>query len=261
MSLTFPKDVYPTDGVQFEFEITFPFSDPSDVFAFLIHESSGAYRRLIPNLDYTISGTTLRTRVDDFRDPWPAGYTLTILRRTRITQPSSQAMTPLVLRHRIDQLTQIMQQLREQADRTLHIGTAYPPMNLTSKLYTIEFRDAVGAAHGAITRGVYDPAFSDAVSGAGGIVVGGSMREPVVLYADWPPDEVVGAGAMINSGTLDLPPDPVVHYTSWPPDAVEGAGCTINSGTMIAPVVTYANWPPDEVASAGCTINSGTMTT
>lgn len=260
MSLTFPKDVYPTDGVQFEFEITFPFSDPSDVFAFLIHESSGAYRRLIPNLDYTISGTTLRTRVDDFRDPWPAGYMLTILRRTRITQPSSQAMTPLVLRHRIDQLTQIMQQLREQADRTLHIGTAYPPLNLTSKVYALEFRDAVGAAGGMIIRSVYDPIlpFSDAVGGAGGIVVGGSMREPAVLYADWPPDEVVGAGATINSGSMR---DPLVLYTNWPPDAVESAGATINSGTMIAPVVAYENWPPDAVASAGCTIISGTMTT
>lgn len=257
MSLTFPKDVYPTDGVQFEFEITFPFSDPSDVFAFLIHESSGAYRRLIPNLDYTISGTTLRTRVDDFRDPWPAGYTLTILRRTRITQPSSQAMTPLVLRHRIDQLTQIMQQLREQADRTLHIGTAYPPMNLTSKVYVLLTKDDAGVALPEAREANFFNEWLDSMIVELPTMLTGQLRTPLIQYEDWPADEVVVSLPEMLTGQLRAP---IIRYEDWPADEVTVSLPTMLTGSLIAPLIWYENWPADEVTVNLPTMLTGTLT-
>jgi hypothetical protein len=167
-------------------------------------DATGVTRRLIRNLDYTIVNTDVLTCIDDFRSAWPAGYTLTILRRTELFQPSSQAQTPFVFVNRLNQLTEIFQQIGEQLDRTLHVGTNFPPLNLTSKMYAIEAFDSAVGAHGSINKMVYDPLFYDVVGGAGGFVLGGTMREPVVAYSNWPADSATGYMGSINSGSMTL---------------------------------------------------------
>jgi hypothetical protein len=134
------KDIYACDGIAFEFAITFPVDRVADVYAFTTRDSDGAVTELIPDQDYVIdtSTWTLVTRVDDNSDPIPAGQTLTITRQTPILQPSGRSsMSARVFRTRTESLTRIFQELREQLDRTLHIGQDYPPYFRNTDVYLI----------------------------------------------------------------------------------------------------------------------------
>lgn len=267
MSLTIPKDVYECDGTESEFPITFPFGTQADVFAFLIHEESGAYRRLVRDQDYTVetadNGTSfVRTRVDDFRDPWPVGYTLTILRRRQYRQASSQAMTPVVFRHRLEHLTQLCQQLREQLDRTLHVGTRYPDLDLTSKVYAGEF-DSGGAT---LTMAPYFGTFMPVVTGSHGTMgtltmLGGTIIAPVLYYLDWPVEEAeMGTMELLEGSLVDGDPPPnIITYEDWPIEEAEMLGLEMLDGTIIAPVVHYDDWPIEEAEVVSLILTGGSL--
>lgn len=258
MSIEGVKEVYPCDGVQTEFAITFPFASDREVSAFISNRVTGERRRLVRNLDYTIRGTTLVLRHDDFREPWSADWDLCIMSRARIEQGSSQAMSPATFAKRVNQLTQMLRQIHEQTLRTLHIGQKYPSMNLVSKLYPYQFEDSATGIGGGIDAGRFPPhhPFASASAGIGGFIVGGTMREPVIEYPNWPPDVCIGIGGELTGGTLRAP---VVTYSDWPADAVIGVGGELTAGTMIAPVVAYTEWPADEVIGIGGELTAGTL--
>lgn len=143
MSILNTRDVFACNGADFEFTLTFAFEKSADVLVLLSEDAADNEKPLIRNLDYTIEGTTLRTRVDDFRAPYPAGWTLVAMRRSDFEQPSSQQMTPDVFRARAAHLTRMFQEINEQVARTLISGTHYPALNLTSELYILSSSDVL----------------------------------------------------------------------------------------------------------------------
>jgi len=133
------KQVYLADGVTFEFPIPFEFDRVADVSAF-VTRADGSERELIQNQDYVVDTVTamLVTRVDDNSDPLAAGITLTIARATPMVQPSGRsAMSAKVFRTRLESLTRVFQELREQAQRTLQIGQDYPALFRNTAVYTL----------------------------------------------------------------------------------------------------------------------------
>lgn len=258
MSIAGVKDVYACDGVTDEFAITFPFAKSTDVHAFVESTTTGERIALVRNLDYTIRGTTLVLRNDDFREPWSADYQLCIIRRTRIEQPSSQAMSPETFAKRVDELTRMYQQLQEQLRRTLHTGINYPPLNLTSAPYSYIYQDSLNAYGAGVNNSLFELTPTDSISPHALTILSGTMILPIVTYEDWPVDEVHPNGMTLLSGTMFLP---IVTYSDWPPDEVHPNGMTLLSGNMIAPVITYVDWPADELHPNSIALLSGTMTT
>lgn len=257
MSIEGAKEVYPCDGVQTEFAITFPFASDREVSAFISNHVTGERRRLVRNLDYTIRGTTLVLRHDDFRDPWSADWDLCIMSRARIEQGSSQAMAPATFAKRANQLTQMLRQIREQTLRTLHIGATYPPLNLTSAPYAYIMFDSVGSAGAMVTGGMWPPSFENEVRGTDIRMLDGVMNLPIITYEDWPADEVGSTGIEVLSGTMV---EPILTYSDWPADEVESTVIEVLSGVMFDPIVLYAQWPADEVEATDIKVVSGEMT-
>jgi hypothetical protein len=132
-----PKVVYDGDDSTFEFPVTFAVDRKRDVFVEL-ELANGAPGIMIPDQDYVVreetDGTlTVVTRVDDDSDPIATGVKIVIRRVMPFKQPTNRAViSPIVFRNRLDSLTREFQQLREQLDRTLHVGQPYPPYALRS---------------------------------------------------------------------------------------------------------------------------------
>jgi hypothetical protein len=123
---------------------------------------------------------------------------------------------------------------------------------LTTPPYPYETQDDMTASLSEIGAkwGVHN---FDTMSALGG-VTGGSLRDPLVTYDNWPPDEIVTLGALL-SGSLR---DPLRVYEDWPPDETTASG-TLTGGSLRAALVTYDNWPPDEMTTTGG-ITGGTLT-
>lgn len=242
-----PKDVYACDGVTFEFPVTFAVDKPTDVVVFLTTEATGATRRMVRNQDYVVREEdgvlTVVTRVDEYRDPWPAGVTLTILRRMSFTQPSGRAgMSPRVFLNRVESLTRIFQQLREKLDRTLHVGQPYPPFYGVSRPYPIyafdEARVTEAADNGMLFSLLSDEA---AVSSA---ATGGTFALNLLEYEEWPAEEVEIVGSDADGGVLQLA---LLSYEDGEPDEAEITASDVTGGELFEALLTYDNYPAEEV--------------
>ena len=252
-SIYTPKDIYDCDGVTFEFPVTFPVDRDTDIFAFLITVATGVPRRMVRNQDYKIvtdsdGNRTLVTRVDEHRDPWPAGVRLTIMRRMQFTQPSGKStMNAKVFSNRIDSLTRMFQQLREKLDRTLHIGLAYPFYGKTSKPYALLIQDAltVGSqprSRLGLFRMIDDTLYVFAVP------TGGTMDVQKVTYDNWPAEAIDIVAAIPVDGELRVA---LLSYTDGEPDELDIVSSIPVDGTLRVAIVSYGNWPlePIEVVS------------
>lgn len=256
MSIEGVKDVYPCDGSRTEFEITFPFASTREVTAFLSNKVTGERRRLIRNLDYTIRGTTLVLRNDDFREPWSADYDLCILSRARIEQGSSQAMSPDVFAKRVTQLTQMFSQIREQTLRTLHIGIQYPPLNLTSSPYAHLATDYLVATSLSVDNS-YNPLTPSFIS-LPVAVVSGSLETPEINFDAYTYELLECNAIEVSSGTMLVP---LVEYDAYTYELLECSLSAVLSGTMIAPLVAYDAYTYEMLECGAHSVVSGTMTT
>lgn len=136
-----PKDIYIGDGTTVEFPVTFEVDRPQDIVVFLKLGTSEEVPQL-RNQDYVVrkesdDSYTVVMRDDDYRDPPASGVMIIIQLDMPFTQPSGRSsMSAHVFRTRIDSATRQFRQLREQLDRTLYVGQAYPDYALRGPVFT-----------------------------------------------------------------------------------------------------------------------------
>ncbi len=226
-----PRDVYLCDGERFVFPITFPVDSPADILVFL-ELADGSFRRMVRNQDYVVRTDTWEvvTRVDDYRDPWPVGVTLVILRRMLFLQPSGRAvMSVRTFQNRVDSLTRMFQQIREKLDRTLHVGQNYPPFFATTKPYALPIRETMYHPHAGAVSALFFNEIIDIAMHPHVAITGGSLQEPVIRYSDWPPEEMEHPHATVTGGNMIAP---LIRYSDWPPEEMEHPHATITGGNL-----------------------------
>lgn len=259
MSIEAVKDVYPCDGVQDTFAVTFEFAKTTDVSAFVENTTTGERRRLVRNLDYRIENGNLILRNDDFREPWPTGWNLCIIRRTRFEQGSSQQMTPYVFALRINQLTQLFEQIREQTLRTLHTGTEYPALNLTSARYAYEFDEAMQHFSATLIGGfLWTNPLPETLQFNGATLTGGDIFGGGVSYTVGIPEAVDLLGAVVLGGDIW---GTGVEYDAGAHD-VDLLGAILLGGDIAetAKYVEYTLWPAEGVDLSGAILTGGDLT-
>lgn len=99
---------------------------------------------------------------------------------------------------------------------------------------------------------------SNRAASAGLAIAGGSLRDPLIQYGNWPP-EAVEPSPSITGGSLviDAPPEPV-EYQHWPPESVESSA-SIVGGSLLNALLTYENYSPEAVESNGVAITGGSL--
>jgi hypothetical protein len=242
-SIYTPKVIYDCDGTTSQFAVTFPVDRDNDIFVFLTTVATGVTRRMVRNQDYTIAtdsddNRTVVTRVDEHRDPWPAGVRLTIMRRMQFTQPSGKAgMNARVFSNRIDSLTRMFQQLREKLDRTLHVGLAYPPFFKTSEPYPVLSTDALNVESTAKNSQGLWRVVTDAVSFVS-IPSGGDFGIALVQYLLWPVEEL-DVVSIPEDGELR---EALLTYDLWPVEELDIVSSIPVDGELREALLTYSNY-------------------
>lgn len=255
-----PRDVYDCDGVAFEFPITFPVDRPADVYVEL-ELATGLAQRMVRDQDYVVrkeddDSLTVVTRVDNDSPPLAAGITIVIRRVMPFAQPSGRAhMSPVTFRNRLNSVTRMLQQIREQLDRTLHVGQAVPPVFLTSRPYPYEFIEAM-AVSGDINSGRFAPLTIEAMDVSGDIL-SGTLVAPLIEYEDWPAEAMDVSGDLLDAGnTLE---QLLLYYEDWPAEAMDVSGDLLDAGNTLEDLLLrYEEYPPEALAVSGDVLN-GTL--
>ncbi len=257
MSIANRKDVYPCDGTQYQFDITFDYDKPADIFAFLSNSVTGESRRLIRNQDYTVEGTVLTTRVDARRDPWPVGWDIAIMRRTDVTQPSSQQMVPNVFRHRVEQLTKIFQEINEQTLRTLFVGSTYPAKNVTTGRYAYEWQPEGFALIARLTGGnLFNHPLPEGFNIGVDALIGGDLFGSGKTYTLWPAEGFdvsmgrMSGGDLFGSGKT---------YTLWPAEGFDVSMGRMSGGDLFGGGVAYTLWPSEGFDLSAAVLTGGLL--
>lgn len=254
------KAVYACDGVTYEFPVTFGVDHPTQLYAFL-EFANGNTKELIRNQDYVYRthDSVLVTRVDDDREPWPEGVTLTVMRDMSISQPTGRAaVSPKAFWNRVQSLHRALEMLKEHADRCLHVGVAYPYLFRASQPYGLimdaELSHPVMALSGGVLRD--QPQWSEETDHAPVMATGGDLYDPLVYYLYWPTDGTDHDNLTVVDGDLFTPT--ALQYLDWPTEETDHGYTTVVDGDMYAPMVYYLDWPADE-ADHTLAVTAGTL--
>lgn len=256
VSILTVKNSYTSDGVQTEWDYTFPIVLSADLKLYDL-DLNGVETLITSN--YTID--TLNSRiiypsVASLLPPIEAGHTITVARSQSPTQLYTGALTPAVVEAALDKLTMLVQEDREALSRCIQFEISQTPVATTvsSLLAAATQAAASAAAAAASAAGLHLPSISIAdagkvlqVNGAGsGYQTASMLTNPLTTNGDI----IYGVGATptrLAKGTANQ----VLHsgnVPSW--SAVVEADITLADNTTNNVTSTKHGFAPKSPADA-----------
>lgn len=125
----------------------------------------------------------------------------------------------------------------------------------TSKPYAIESVEnlQLNEADGLVAP--FDP--TDELELSGVSVTSGSLRDPLIIYSDWPEESIDLEELSVLSGDLR---EPLVDYSDWPEESIDLNGLSVISGELRVTILTYGNWPIEAIDLNELQVTGGTLT-